>query len=175
MRAVENTKSVPGDTAEIGCASGGTSRLIALLNGGKTHWACDTFRGLVDVTEVDTDLSNGKFFSSKHTTLELVSKLLADLPNARVRQGIFPDGAPVEMLQARYSMLHLDVDTYSSMKSCFKAFAGLMSRGGVMVLDDVIGRGTRGGKRAWAEILAEPHSRWRVIEENDPQAVIRFS
>lgn len=174
-RFAQSTKEVPGVTAEIGCAAGGTSRLIALLNGGKTHWACDTFTGLVDVSAMETDLHNGAFFSSGHTTVRAVSRLLEDLPNARVVKGVFPHEAPAEMLNSRYAMLHLDVDTYKSMRDCFDVFSKLMSPGGIMVLDDVVSRkGTIGGRLAWRQILAEPHHGWEVIEENSPQAVVWF-
>lgn len=169
LRAAREIENLDGDTAEIGCAAGGTSRLIA-LRCRRRHWACDTFVGLVDVCEHD-DLKNGKFRSEHSTT----KRRLADLRNVEMVRGRFPDSAPEKMRSARFALVHIDVDTYRSIKDAFGFFAGRMTNGGVVVLDDVIGRGTAGGKRAWGEISAGDHSAWAVIEENDPQIVVRFA
>ena len=61
IRASDATQNLEGESAEIGCCSAGTSRLIALLNPGRRHWACDTFDGLRDAGEKDGNLKNGDF------------------------------------------------------------------------------------------------------------------
>ena len=174
VRAISKIGEIAGDTAEIGCNAGGTSRLIALLNRGRRHWACDTFVGLVDVDEQDGGgLQNGDF-SNRLCKADLVAQRLSDL-NVQVVSGYFPDDAPSDMLSARYAFVHIDVDTYRSIHACFAFFIGRMSRGGIMVLDDVIGRGTAGGKAAWAEILAADGGRFTLVEQNDPHVIIRVN
>lgn len=158
-----------GDTAEIGCNAGGTTRLIAQRNGGRRHWAVDTFVGLVDAEPRD-GLKNGDFAG---TSFQQARVMLADLGNIRMVQGYFPACAPPEMLAARYAFVHLDVDTNRSIRDCFAFFETRMLPGGVIALDDVIGRGTRGAKLAWQGMLPKA-SGWRVIAENDPQAIVRF-
>lgn len=168
IKAIRESENVPGPTAEIGCAAGGTSLMIATL-GGRKHWAIDTFEGLVDPGAVDTDLWVGQF-SAKSLTVEAVTKRLAHLPNVSVVKGFFPTCAPSEMFYVRYSMVHIDVDTYASMRTCIDFFMARMNPGGLIVMDDVIGCGTVGGKKAWEETDMTGYS---ILESNDPQVIIR--
>lgn len=169
--ALELTAHVPGDTAEVGVAHGGTSRLIAKANGRRVHWACDTFQGLVDAGEHDT-LTNGEFRNPR----EKVEAALAGCHKVRFVPGYFPESAPTEMRTARFRLVHIDVDTYRSIHNCFAFFAKRMSHGGLVVLDDVIGtRGCVGAVKAFAEIRKASHGGWSVINTaNPPQAVVRF-
>lgn len=168
VRACQAAERVPGATAEIGCASGGTTRLIALLCG-RRHWACDTFEGLVDAGARDPDLKNGDFSNGESTFAGVVERA-SDLSNVTVVQGRFPDCATAEMQEATYALVHLDTDTYESMRDGFAWFKDRIARGGFLVLDDVIGRGTAGGKQFWSEA---DKSGWSVVEQNDPQVVLR--
>lgn len=159
-----------GDTAEIGTAHGGTSYLMAKLNGGRTHWACDTFAGLVDVCEHDT-LSNGQF----HNTAEKVKDVIGALPNVRMVKGYFPKSASVAMKRAKFSVVHIDVDTYTSIKACFEFFVQRMTPGGIIVLDDVLERGCVGAIKAFEE-LKQQGGNWSVIRTDaPPQAVVRVN
>jgi hypothetical protein len=133
----------------------------------RKHWACDTFEGLVDAGEMDPGLTNGDF---RKSTFNGVTARAADLPDVTVVQGKFPDSATPEMESATYSLVHLDTDTYESMKAGFAFFASRMARGGRMILDDVIGRGTAGAKRFWRDA---DKTGWEVVEENDPQVILR--
>jgi len=167
IRACDNIANLPGITAEVGCASGGTSRLIASITG-RQHWACDTFEGLVDADKNDKGLVNGDF-KNEESVFDGVSSRLAGL-NAKVVKGRFPDCAPQEMADAQYALVHLDTDTYKSMADGFEFFQWRVVPGGYVILDDVIGKGTMGGKKFWAEL---DKTGWEVIEENDPHVVIR--
>jgi hypothetical protein len=173
MDALDAIPEVLGDTAEIGCAGGGTSLLIAKLNGGRAHWACDTFDGLADCGEQD-DLRN-RDFRSRRCTDAIVRARLAPQENITLLHGYFPDCAPQRMRESRFAFAHIDVDTYRSIHAAFAFFAARMSSGGFIALDDVIGRGTRGGIQAWREINAGARGRWEVISENDPQVIVRFA
>lgn len=169
VRAAGLVKGLPGHSAEVGCAAGGTSRLMALLGAGRTHWTCDTFDGLVDVEAVDAPLTNQMF----HNVEAVVAARLADISNVRIVPGRFPSSAPAEMDAERFRLVHIDVDTYRSTLEVFAFFSTRMVPGGIIAVDDVIGRGTPGAKLAWKELLAA-RSGWTVIEENDPQVVVRF-
>lgn len=168
VRACAAVKDVPGATAEIGCASGGTTRLIAQMCN-RQHWACDTFEGLVDAGEIDSDLENGDFCNHE-STLAGVTQRASDLPNVQFLQGRFPDCAPWEMRNIFYALVHIDTDTYQSMKDCFAWFSDRIVPGGMLILDDVIGRGTVGGKQFWSET---DRAGWEVVEENDPHVILR--
>lgn len=161
-------------TAEIGCAAGGTSMLISLLNGGVTHWACDTFEGLLDVGEHD-DLENGDF-GSPLCTQEIVRNRLAWRKNIKIVPGYFPESAPQEMKDATYAFVHLDTDTYRSMLDGFAFFITRMKHGGYIAMDDVVGtiRGTRGAKVAWQEIQETYRKRIRVLSTSEPQVIVQI-
>lgn len=173
IRASDMAQGLEGESAEIGCASGGTTRLIAALNPDRRHWACDTFEGLLDADENDRGLKNGDF-NNLDSKADGVRERCSDLPNVQVMQGYFPQCAPVEMCGAQYALVHLDTDTYKSMCDGFEFFRVRMVSGGVMILDDVIGKGTAGGKKFWTEVQALPDRHWQVVEENNPHVVIRF-
>lgn len=159
----------PGDTAEIGCQGGGTSLLIATA--GRRHWACDTFRGLMDVGEFDGGLKNGDFTIHKHGLADAARQRLTDA-GIRVVTGPFPASAPGEMKAATFAFVHIDVDTYESIKACFAFFAARMTPGGAIALDDVVGNGTAGAKKAWREIDKRG---LKVVSETECQQIVRFA
>lgn len=168
MDAMDRVRGLAGgDTAEIGCSGGGTSILISKLNAGRRHWACDTFTGLVDVGAND-DFVNGRFSGDG------IVKVRARLTDMQIVQGYFPESAPQEMRDARYVFVHIDVDTYESIRQGFAFFEIRMVPGGIIALDDVIGRGTRGAKKAWMEINSRKEKPWRVVSEVDRQVMVRF-
>lgn len=158
-----------GETAEVGCCAGGTSRLIARLNGKRRHWACDTFSGLVDAKAEDPQFANGEFRSP----IEKAREILSSLPMVRIVPGYFPDSAPLEMRGQTFRFVHIDVDTYTSILNCFRFFAPRMTHGGIIAIDDVLERGCVGAQKAWAELEAE-NTGWEVIGRNPPQVVVRF-
>jgi O-methyltransferase len=165
------SRKVKGATAEVGCASGGTSFIIGTFNKRRTHYAVDTFEGLVDAGPIDTDLWDGQF-SAPELTRDAVAGRLAHLNNVHVIKGYFPWCAPADMCKVRFSFVHIDVDTYQSMRDCIDWFIPRMNKGGVIAMDDVIGKGTVGGKLAWEET---DKSNLTIISENDPQVVVRVN
>jgi O-methyltransferase len=165
---LDASRNVSGLSAEIGCAAGGTSFLIASYNKNRKHIAVDTFEGLVDAGEQDPDLWNGQF-SADSLTFEAVKERLSVLGNVEVIKGYFPDCYPLE---ARFSFVHIDTDTYQSMRTCIDWFIPRMNKGGVIVMDDVIGNGTVGGKKAWAET---DKSRLTILQENDKHVIVRVT
>lgn len=163
------TRFLPGDTAEVGIAAGGTTRLIAACNGGKRHWACDTFDGLADAGGHDGPLTN-KMFQNE---LPQVRAELEDMPNVTLVAGYFPLSAHEGM--GKFSFVHIDVDTYQSVLNCFNYFSTRMVSGGLLALDDVLpGRnGCPGAQKAWGEIRRTRG--WEVFSQTPPQIVLRFA
>lgn len=174
IHALRLIDGVKGSTIEIGCNAGGASRLIGLLNGGRTHWVCDTFEGLVDCGPLDTDLTNGAF-SNRLAKAADVAARLSDLPQVRVVAGVMPAAAPAQMSTDRFALAHVDVDTYRSMIDCFEFVAARISPRGIVILDDVLAGGTVGGQAAWKEIMPRFESRFRIIARNAPQIILQFN
>lgn len=170
-RRVRETRSLQGDTAEVGILGGGTSVLIHAASGRKTHWACDTFEGLVDAGPEDGELVNGDFFSERVS----VEPFLKQYEGIRLVVGYFPQSAPSEMSEARFAFVHIDVDTYRSVLNCFEWFSSRMAKGGIIALDDVLPErsGCPGAQQAWREVLKK-RAGWHVIDEVPPQAVVKF-
>lgn len=166
------TAGVPGDTAEIGIAAGGTTRLIALWNPDRRHWACDTFTGLADVGAADSGLKNG-MFARPETAIDTVRADLRGLRNVRLVRGMFPASAPRPMLTARYAFAHVDVDTYASVRASYEFFAERMAPGGILALDDVLLGQCHGAIKAWSEIERAGGS-WRVHSRTAQQVALLF-
>ncbi len=110
------------------------------------------------------------------TTYEAALENLKDLTNTTLVKGYFPESAPPEMLSARYTFVHIDVDTYESIHACFNFFASRMVDGGLIALDDVLfdKSGCPGAQRAWRKIQKANTGAWKVFSEDSPQIVIEF-
>lgn len=163
---------ISGDTAEVGVAAGGTSKLIALRKPERLHWVCDTFEGLMDVGEKDPTLSNGMFFkrSSGLPSTDSVGAFIG-LDNVRIVKGYFPESAPAEMREAKFSFVHLDVDTYQSTLAGFRFFAERMSPGGILAIDDAASGKAFGVQEAWKQLQEEG---WKAVRQVEQQIVLRF-
>lgn len=153
-----------GDTAEIGIFDGGTTKVISMFS--ERHWACDTFKGLTDVDEeVEPKLANGMFCYS----LDQLAKDILDSNNIEIVQGYFPSSAPKEMEERKYKLVHIDVDTYTSVKNCWDFFKDRMVNGGIMILDDIFSTSCKGARKAWYEI-----SVGRLQISSPPQVIVFF-
>lgn len=165
LYCLARTRHLSGDTAEIGVNSGGTSRMIRLLTGaaGK-HWACETFKGLVDVVkEYDHGLTNGLFQVNRKD----VEKLFEGLDGIEIVEGYFPESAPEDMKHARYKFVHIDVDTYHSTLLAWDFFRKRMLKGGCIVIDDALSRKC-GANKFWNEL----DKTGLMYIENAPQVII---
>lgn len=166
-------KDVGGDTAEIGMAAGGTSRIIATSNGGRRHWASDTCVGLQDVGPHDPTLKNGNF-GQDTTTLKSVTEYLADIPNIEIVVGYFPLSAPIEMIKRKFCFVHIDTDTYRSTLGAFNFFRSKMSKGGMVLMDDALSTSTPGVIKAWRELQLSNQLTWQAIGSIEHQVIVRF-
>lgn len=169
-----DVEKIGGDTAEVGVAGGGTSKLIALRNPSRRHWVCDTFQGLMDVGPEDPTLQNGMFHNrvTGLPSYESVGAFLSGIANIRMVRGYFPESAPEEMKEQKFSFVHLDVDTYQSTLSGFRFFAERMSSGGILAIDDAASGKAFGVQEAWKTLVGEG---WKAVRQVEQQVVIKFA
>lgn len=155
-----------GDIAEIGVYKGGTARLLARSCPQKTVYLFDTFSGMPDVDpEIDAHRA-GEFAD---TSLESVQDFLKDAPNVSFRQGFFPDTA-AGLEDHVFCFVNIDVDIYSSTKSCLEFFYPRMVPGGVISFDDYKWKKCAGVKKAIDEFLVGKPE--KVIEMEEFQCAI---
>ena len=158
----QETMKIDGDIAEVGVYNGGSARLICEAKGKRPLHLFDTFKGIPEVGRLDK-FKKGEYSGSK----EWVEKYLKDYPGIAIFEGIFPDtGKAVE--DRRFSMAHLDVDTYKGTAECLKFFYPRMNVGGMILVHDYIN--AEGVKKAVDEFFVnkpEP-----VIKTGDSYALI---
>ena len=122
--AAEATQKVPGVIADVGCYAGGSTKILARY-GKKSVHAFDTFSGLPETSTKDEVGYKVGMFAADEAT---VGKYLKDY-EVTLHSGFFPDTAqPLE--NEKFSLVHLDMDTYESTKAGFEFFYPRMSTGG---------------------------------------------
>ncbi len=131
--------SLPGDILEVGVWRGGTGALLAtrakVIGMQKIIYLCDTFSGVVKVTEKDSS-----YFGGEHsdTTEKQVFKLIQslDVGDVRILKGVFPDDFATEMEKCIFSFVHIDVDVNQSAKDVMNFVWPRLAIGGMVVFDD---------------------------------------
>jgi O-methyltransferase len=137
---VRQTRYLHGSLLEVGVWRGGSGMIMAkavakLETFEKKVLLCDTFTGLVDVSEKDGMLQNGQFSdTSTGIVLGLMNKV--KLENIVILPGTFPNetGKIIENLE--FCFCHIDVDTYQSAKNIFEWVWPRMVTDGIIVFDD---------------------------------------
>jgi O-methyltransferase len=131
-------RPVEGDVAECGVLTGGTAHLLAatMANEGSpaTFHLFDTFGGMPDTADPARDFHAPGDFAE--TSLERVRSRLAAYPNVRFHPGFVPDTFAELDDETRFALVHVDLDSYPSVRD---ACAGLWPRvvpGGAMIFDD---------------------------------------
>lgn len=132
---IQKTKWLPGDLAEVGVYKGGTAYLLRQFSSiSKKLYLFDTFEGLPEVNQYDLH-HKGDF---NDTSLQKVDELLntSKFLNYSIYKGIFPNENSEYIKHKTFSLVHLDVDIYDSIKNCLEFFTPRMEPGGVIILDD---------------------------------------
>ena len=156
--------ALDGDMAEVGVYQGCSAKLIATANGGRTVHLFDTFDGLPAPGAAERrHLSANQYRSA----VDGVRAFLAELPNAVVHQGLFPDTA-ADLAGRRFSFVHLDVDLKSSTRACLDWFYPRMVDGGVILTHDY--SLLDGVRDAFTEFLADKPE--RAVELPTSQAMV---
>lgn len=143
--------NLEGDVAEVGVYKGGTAKLMAKTVPCKNVYLFDTFSGMPAMS-TEIDIHKVKDFSD--VSPRSVKSLLKDCPNVTFCEGVFPDTASL-IKDKKFSLVHIDVDFYKSIKYCLGFFYGRMVRGGVIVIDDYESPACPGVKKAVCEFLAD--------------------
>lgn len=100
---------VPGDVIEIGVWRGGSGAILA--SSGRTTYLCDTFQGVVNVSDKDPYYKDGEH---SDTSIKTVQSLLKSLNlHAKIIQGTFPKSAD-SIDKKQFCFAHIDVDVYKS-------------------------------------------------------------
>jgi O-methyltransferase len=129
----KQTAALPGAIAEVGVYRGGTARFFAGLDEGRRPlYLFDTFEGMPETHPTHDFHRKGDFAD---TSLEAVRGYLSNAQNVTFRQGFFPQSA-AGLEDQTFSLVHVDVDIYGSVRDCCDFFYPRMNPGGVMVFDD---------------------------------------
>ena len=166
ISALQATKNIEGDIAEVGTARGGSARLIGEYSAGKKIHVFDTFEGLPDPGAMDVKFLKGAYAHS----LESVKEFLKGLP-VEFHKGMFPESG-ASSKDYRFSFVHLDVDLYQSTLDSLKFFYPRVNPGGIIITHDYIT--SDGVNRAFEEFFADkPESPIELIGYQG--MVVKFS
>jgi O-methyltransferase len=151
-RCAQQAARIPGEAAEVGVYRGGAARVLceALQDAGKTIHLFDTFSGM---PAVDAGKDRHRAGDFTDTSLEAVKSFLAGCAGTQFHPGLFPDTAR-GLGSARFSVVHVDVDIYPSVKACAEFFYPRLSPGGLMLFDDYAQPSCPGAKQAVDEFFS---------------------
>ena len=133
---VKAAKYIKGDLAEVGVYKGRSAKIICLAKGKRPLRLFDTFAGLPSVDHrIDPDFLYKGLYSASFFE---VKKYLKKYQNVYYYKGLFSRTADC-VKDRKFSLVHLDADTYKSTKDCLEFFYPRMNRGGVIVSHDYFG------------------------------------
>jgi O-methyltransferase len=132
----KQSAKVDGAILEVGVWRGGTGAILAeaIKSSDKKIFLADTFKGVVKAGVNDTAYKGGEH---SDTSVSLVSDLIStlSLKNVQLLEGIFPEQTH-HLITHNISMLHCDVDVYSSSKDIVEWCLPRMPVGAILVFDD---------------------------------------
>lgn len=146
------TNLIEGDIAEIGVYKGGTAYLMAKCSQ-KSLFLFDTFKGMPKVSSHDLHHEGDFADTSLQEVGRFVSSARTNSKDIHFVEGVFPQSAPKIVEDRQFSLVHIDVDIYQSVKDCLEYFYPRMIKGGIIVLDDVLEPNCPGAKRAFEEFM----------------------
>jgi O-methyltransferase len=134
LRAVDRTRDVPGDMAELGVYRGGSAKAIADACPDKMLHLFDTFTGLpyTELSKYDPKglLTRGDFRASAMTCRAVIGDR-----NVRLYPGFFPN-TTCRVRGVAFSFVHIDCDLHQSAVDAIEWFWPRMSEGGILYVDD---------------------------------------
>lgn len=165
---VRSQSKLEGDMAEVGVYQGGSAKLICETKGKNTLHLFDTFEGLPEVSDIDTTFGEKTWTTGQfnNTSLESVKNYLRNYPNVHLYKGTFLDTA-TNIIEKKFSFVHLDVDLYQSTKDCLEFFYPRLVIGGVILTHDYHSDGVN---RAFKEFTENRNV--HLIELIGPQCMI---
>jgi len=129
-------RHLPGEFSECGVYRGGTAYLLAsVIGGGRQELHLfDTFAGMPP--SADADPSGHREGDFGDTSLPMVREYLAPFPSVVFHPGFIPDTFAPLPADIRFSLVHVDVDLYQSVRDTLEFFYPRIVPGGMMVFDD---------------------------------------
>jgi SAM-dependent methyltransferase len=143
-QCIEDTKDVSGNIAEVGCASGATTvflnKYLDAREIKKEYYAIDTFSGFVK-KDVDYEVMNRGKESNLFRHFQANKKKWFDgtmkQNNINRVRSIQNDVNEFDLTTlGPLSFCLLDVDLYRPVKKCLKELYGVLSPGGILIVDD---------------------------------------
>jgi len=131
---IQQRTYLEGDVVEVGVFRGGVGILLGDMLPNKNIYLFDTFEGIPEVCKKDnfhiiTDFEDVDY--------EEVKKTLSEWPNIEVYKGFFPNETSNQILSnKKFSIVHIDTDTYNSYINCLEFFYPRMVPNGLILLDD---------------------------------------
>jgi O-methyltransferase len=146
----QSAKLSHGALIEVGVWRGGTGCLIAEAASGLPVYLCDTFSGVVNVSDKDTRYKGGEH---SDTSVEIVQRLADSmgLSSVQVLQGIFPTDTG-HLVEETFRFVHLDLDVYESTRQSLDFLWPRLVPGGIVVFDDYGTHGCEGVTRLVNEV-----------------------
>ena len=154
--AVEN--NIPGDFVECGVWRGGNGilakKVFESLGSDKKVWMFDTFEGMTEPTEIDIDARSQNLAKVNYNNMKTATHnewcyaSLEDVKNNCISSGLnlesfnFVKGDVLQTLSIgknlpkQICVLRLDTDWYESTKAELEALYPLLSKQGVLIIDD---------------------------------------
>jgi len=132
LMATRISQKIPGEIAEVGVFKGGSAKVICELKQKKELHLFDTFEGIPEVDEIDK-----KFFHKNQfaTSFNAVKDYLKKYSGVTFHKGVFP-ATTKGLKPMKYSLVHLDADTYKTTLDALKYFYPKMSKGGIIISHD---------------------------------------
>jgi len=164
LEAARLVRGIEGDFAECGVRYGKSS--LILLNGAgrdstKRLHAFDSFEGLSDPGAGDLDASGKSEWEKGDLAVpeDIVRRNLSDFEGRVVlHKGWIPERFE-DVADARFSLVHVDVDLHDPTRDAFAFFYLRMAPGGIMICDDYGVASCPGAKRAVDEFFADKPER----------------
>ena len=164
-QCIEDTKHIKGAIAEVGCAAGSTTvflnRYMDAQNIEKTYYAIDTFSGFVS-DDIDFEVANRGKARKLFTAFQVNKKKWFD---GTMQQNKIARVCSIEADVNEFdlttigplSFALLDVDLYRPTKKALRELYGVLTPGGMMVVDDCDSSNIRwdGSDEAYKEFMKE--------------------
>jgi O-methyltransferase len=153
-----NSRSLPGDTAECGIYTGGSSHLICATSApGTLHHAFDSFEGLSPPKTEDLPTSEVAYHwrsGDLAATEETVRGNLQAYDFVRYYRGWIPTRFS-EVSTLKFRFVHVDVDLYEPTRDSVRFFFDRLVPGGLLLCDDYGYETCAGARRACDELVQE--------------------
>lgn len=134
FQLARQVRAVPGNILEVGVWRGGTTALLASARPDRTVFGADTFAGVVKAQEWEHYKDGAHADSDREAVAAYFAGL--GLSNVTILEGIFPDDTGAQVADEAFSLVHIDVDVYSSASDSLDFAWPRLSNSGLVVLDD---------------------------------------